>query len=184
MNVVLDKLEWARRLPRRLRRIAVRSGAIAIAVVAACAIAVPAFAHDGTKPSPTPCSTTAPITLPCAATVNPPASAGAPYTITLPGIGTLNVTVDANGKITGATVSDLAPGVTASTPTVDSDGDKVSVTFTTAAGQIVKLTVKAKPPTTAGGSPTVTAKASDRHRHHDHEEDADGDHHGDGSNWR
>src|ERR1700687_2048542 len=87
MQLVLETLERARRLPKRLRSKALRYGAIAVAVGAAC-IAAPVLAHDGPKTPPPACSTTLPLTTPCTPTLVRPGEPGAPYLVTLPGVGT------------------------------------------------------------------------------------------------
>jgi hypothetical protein len=171
-------------VPRRLPSGLTRTVAIAVAVVAACAIAVPATAHDGGKTLP-PCSATLPLTTPCAPTVTPPSSPGGPYTITLPGVGTLSFTVDpATNTITSATVSGLAVNFTASTPKIDGDADKVTVTFTntTDPTQVYRVRASVRAPATAGGAPTIFAKVGGRHHgdgehhNHEHEHEGGGDH--------
>ena len=68
--------------------------------------------------------------------------------MTLPGIGTLNITVDpTTNMVTAASVLGLT-GFTASTVKIDGDGDKVSVTFTstTDPSQVYRLSISVKPP--------------------------------------
>lgn len=165
----MDQLDLSRRLrPRALRRLANRyrrqligGASLAAAAAATIVLAAPALAHDGLR-TPTPlaaCSATVPLTTPCSAAVTAPATTAGDYTVTLPGIGTLTITIDANSVVTGATVSGLT-GFTASTPKVDKDGDRVTVTLTstTDPNQVYKLKVAVKAPATAGGPATVTAK--------------------------
>jgi hypothetical protein len=168
----MDLLELSRRLsPRALRRLAVRyrKQLIAGASLAAAAgfsimLSIPAFANDGeTKTPPAACDfTTLPLTAACAAMVTPPAVAVPPttagdYVVTLPGSGTLTLTIDASGKVTGAAVA--ITGFTFSVPNIDKDGDKVTVTLTSSDGtQVINVKASVKPPATAGGPATVKAK--------------------------
>jgi hypothetical protein len=147
--------------------------------VAGFAMAAPALADEAKHSPPPPCGAAPPLTTPCSATVTPPAAPGGTYSVVLPGIGTLNFTIDpTTNMVTSATVSGLAANFTASTPKVDGDGDKVSVTFTntTDPSQVYRLSVGVKPPTTPGGSPTFNAKVKGAHKHsesgekeHEHE---------------
>jgi hypothetical protein len=180
MELVLETLERARRLPKRLRGKALRFGAIAVAVGAAC-IAAPVLAHDGSKPPAPACSTTLPLTVPCTPAVVRPGEPGAPYLVTLPGVGTLTFTLDATNHITSASVSGLSVNFTASTPKVDGDKDSVTVTFTskTDPTQIYRVTVRVKDPATAGGAPTIKAKVrggAGWHAHHKHHGQHEGEH--------
>ncbi len=164
------ELDLSRRLsPRTLRRLLIGGASLATAAAATLVLAAPALAHDKTATPLSPC-TSPPLTTPCSATATP--SAGG-YTITLPGIGTLNITLDpTTNAVTGATVSGLDAGFTASAVKVDKDADRVVVTFTstTNPSQVYKLKVAVKAPATAGAAPTVTAKVKGAHR--------DGKHHG------
>jgi hypothetical protein len=103
-------------------------------------------------------------------------------TVTLPGVGTLEFTVKADGTIDPAVVPVATPtGVnfTASTPEVSSDGTQISVTFTNAADPVQKYVVRAKvsqtnPP--AVGAPPgfiVTAKAAPAGEHENEQGDND-----------
>jgi hypothetical protein len=175
-----------RRLANRYRRQIVGGVSLAAAAAATVMFAVPALAHDGAKKPLPACSSTLPLTTPCAATVTPPAAPGGNYTVTLPGIGTLNITVDpATNQVTAATVSGLNAGFTASTPKIDADKDSVKVTFTstTDPNQVYRLKVSVKAPATAGGTPTVTAKVKGAHKdgakHHDSRERGESGQHGD-----
>lgn len=152
----MDKLDlnW-RPSPRDLRRLLI--GGVSMAAAAASLLtAAPALAHDGT-PTPLPtCSATLPLTTPCSAPVTTTATG---YSIILPGIGTLDITVDpATNKVTAASVSGLDANFTASAVKIDKDGDSVAVTFTSVSTptQVHKLKVAVKP--NATGAPTVTAK--------------------------
>ncbi|MGA7912613.1 MAG: hypothetical protein WB682_11215 [Candidatus Dormiibacterota bacterium] len=140
-------------------------------------MATSAFAN-GTKPSPTPCATSAPITVPCVANVT---NTGSSYSIVLPGIGTLNFTVDqTTGKVTGSpSTASLGTNYTA-TIKVDKDTDRITVVFTNSADptKSVRLVVKTKPGAT-GGTPVVTAKV--KAVHHVGDEANETEHHGDGS---
>jgi hypothetical protein len=172
MQLVLETLERARRVPKRLRSNALRFGAIAVAVGAAC-IAAPVLAHDGPKTPPPACATPLPLTTPCAPTVTRPGEPGAPYLVAVPGVGTFSFILDpVTFKITSATVTTLGAGFTASTPKISADGTKVYVTFTNSANptQVYRVKVKVKPPETTGGAPTINAKvrggAHAEHKHH------------------
>jgi hypothetical protein len=174
MQLVLETFERVRQAPRRLRLSALRYVAIAVAVGAA-GVAAPVLAHDGPKPPAPACGSTLPLTTPCTPTVVAPATAGGAYTVTLPGIGTLNFKLDpATNAITSATVSGLSVNFTASTPKIDGDADKVTVTFTSTTDptQVYRVTVKVKDPATAGGPPVIKAKVRGAggghswHKHH------------------
>src|ERR1700682_222920 len=175
MHLVLETFDRARRMPKQIRSKALRFGAIAIAVGAAC-IAAPVLAHDGPKPPAPACGTTLPLTTPCTPTVVAPAAATGTDTVTLPGVGTLSFKIDpaTNMIISGSpTVTGLGAHFTASTPKISADGTKVSVTFTNSADptQVYRLKVKVKPPETAGGAPVVKAKvrgSADSHSEHKH----------------
>jgi hypothetical protein len=168
----MDLVELSRRLsPRALRRLArryrkqlVAGASLAAAAAFSIMLSIPVFAHDGeTKTPPAACDfTTLPLTTACAALVTPPAVAVPPttagdYVVTLPGSGTLTLTIDASGKVTGAAV--VITGYTFSVPTIDKDGDKVSVTLTSVADptQVIKVTASVRPPATANGPATVKA---------------------------
>jgi hypothetical protein len=173
MQLVLKTFERVRRVPRRLRLSALRYVAIAVAVGAA-AIAAPVLAHDGSKPPAPACGSTLPLTTPCTPTVVAPTTAGGAYTVTLAGVGTLNFKLDpATNTITSASLSGLSVNFTASTPKIDGDADKVTVTFTSTTDptQVYRVTVKVKDPATAGGAPVIKAKvrgaaAWHSHKHH------------------
>src|ERR1700682_6044332 len=180
MQLVLETLERARRLPRRLRSKALRYGAIAVAVGAAC-IAAPVLAHDGPKTPPPACSTTLPLTTPCTPTLVRPGEPGAPYLVTLPGVGTLSFIIDpATNKITSATVSGLGVNFTASTPKISADGTKVYVTLTNSANptQVYRVEVKVKPSETAGGAPVINAKVRGSANGHGEHKNHHGEHEG------
>jgi hypothetical protein len=162
----------------RLSRTMLRSGiSIALAAGVALAMATSAFAN-GSKPTPSPCTT--PLTTPCAATVVH--GTGTSYTITLPGIGTLNFTVDqTTGKVIGTpTTTGLGANYTA-TIKVDKDTDRISVVFTNSVDptKTVQVVVKTKPGPT-GQPPVVTAKV--KAVHHDDENETETEHDGDSSN--
>jgi hypothetical protein len=180
MQLVLETLARARQLPRRLRSKALRFGAIAVAVGAAC-IAAPVLAHDGPKTPPPACGTTLPLTTPCTPTVVRPGEPGAPYLVTLPGVGTLSFIIDpATNKIISATVSGLGVNFTASTPKISADGTKVSVTFTNSADptQVYRVKVRVKPPETAGGAPVVKASVRGAAHWHSEHKQHHGEHEG------
>jgi hypothetical protein len=169
----METFERARQVPRRLRGKALRYGAVAVAVGAAC-IATPVLAHDVSRPPAAACGATLPLTTPCTPTVVAPDTATGMYTVTLPGVGTLNFKIDpATNTITTTSVTGLGVNFTASTPKVSADGTKISVTFTNSADptQVYRLKVKIKPPETAGGAPVVKAKvrgSADWHSEHKH----------------
>jgi hypothetical protein len=159
----------------RVSRTMLRGGlSFALAAGVGLAMATGAFAN-GAKPSPTPCATTAPITAPCVPNVT---NTGSSYTITLPGIGTLNFTVDqTTGKVTGTpTTSGLGANYTA-TIKVDKDTDRIVVVFTNSADptKSVTLNVKARPGPN-GAAPVVKAKVKRVHRDDDADE-TENDHH-------
>jgi hypothetical protein len=154
-----------RRLAKRYRKQLVAGASLAAAAAFSIMLSIPALAHDGeTKTPPAACDfTTLPLTAACAALVTPPAVAVPPttagdYVVTLPGTGTLTLTIDASGKVTGAAVA--IPGYTFSVPAIDKDGDKVSVTLTKSGDptQVIKVTASVKAPATANGPATVKAK--------------------------
>ena len=162
----------------RLTRTMLRSGlSIAVAAGVALAMATSAFAN-GSKPTPSPCTT--PLTPPCAATVVH--GTGTSYTITLPGIGTVNFMVDqTTGKVIGTpTTSGLGTNYTA-TIKVDKDTDRISVVFTNSVDptKSVQVVVKTKPGPT-GQPPVVTAKVKTVH-HDDDENETETEHDGGGS---
>ena len=150
--------------PRAVRRLLIGGASLAAAAGAAMVLAGPALANEGSTPdvAPTPlaaCASALPLTTPCSVDVTAGATAG-DFVVTLPGIGTLNITVDpTTNKVTAASVTGLT-GFTAAPVKVDGDGDKVSVTLTstTDPNQVYILKVAVKPPATAGGPPTITAK--------------------------
>lgn len=147
-------------LPRALRRLLIGGASLAVAAMTAVVVAAPALADDTTTtPTPLPtCGSTLPLMTPCSAVVAPPV-AGV-YAVTLPGIGTLSITIDPiTNAVTVASVSGLT-GFTASAVKVDGDRDKVAVTFTstTDPAQVYRLKVSVKAPAMVGGAPTVTAK--------------------------
>jgi predicted secreted protein len=174
----MDRLDlnW-RPSPRDLRRLLI--GGVSVASAAAMLLtAAPALAHDGT-PTPLPaCSSTLPLTTPCSAPVTTTATG---YSIILPGIGTLDITVDpVTNKVTAATVSGLDANFTASAVKIDKDGDSVAVTLTSVSTptQVYRLKVAVKP--NATGAPTVTAKVKGAPKDEDgdeaHEHDGGGSH--------
>jgi hypothetical protein len=175
MQLVEETFDRALRVPQQLRSRALRFGAVALAVGAAC-IAAPVLAHDGPKAPPPACGSTLPLTTPCTPSVVAPATATGAYTVTLPGVGTLSFKIDAaTNTITSPTVTGLGANFTASTPKISADGTRVSVTFTNSAdpAQVYRLKIKVKPPETAGGAPVVKAKVrgnadwhSEHKRHH------------------
>ena len=157
-----------------LSRTMLRGGlSIALAAGVGLAMATAAFANGGSKPSPSPCAGTAPITTPCVAT---PVQAGSSYTIVLPGIGTVNFTVDQiTGKVTGTpTATPLALSGYTATIKVDADTDRLVVVFTnTDPTKSVALIVKTKPGPN-GTAPVVKAKV--KAVHHDDDEATETDH--------
>jgi hypothetical protein len=155
-------LKALRRLARRYYKQLLAGGALAVAATFGILVSMPAFADDGETKTPlAACDfTTLPLTSACAAMVTAPLTGTAgDYLVTLPGGGTLTIAVDATGMVTGATVSGLATGFTASVPTIDKEDNKVSVTVTSPTGAVVDVHASVKPPTTAGSPATVTAKA-------------------------
>jgi hypothetical protein len=191
MNVI----DLSRRLsPRALRRFVNRyrkqllgGGSLAVIAASSILLAVPALAHDGTATPLPDCSSTLPLKTPCAAPVIPTPAAGvSDYSVTLPGVGTLNITIDpATNQVSAASVASVDAAFTASAVKVDGDGDKVTVTLTSVTDptQVYKVTVKVKPPATAGGAPIITAKVKARHTETkelgEHQSDSDhgtGDH--------
>lgn len=168
----MNELEVREQLGRRAwRRLLIGGASLAAAAATTLVLAAPTLANSTPKPPLPACGTTLPLTTPCSAGVTPPATPIGSYVVTLPGIGTLNITIDpTTNKVTAASVSGLT-GFTASTVKIDGDGDKVSVTFTSSTNpsQVYRLRVSVKPPTTAGGAPTVTAKVKAAHKHHEDE---------------
>jgi hypothetical protein len=156
-----------RRLVNRYRRQLVGGASLAAAAAFSVMLSVPALANDVKTPL-APCNGTATLTTPCAAPVTPTPAAGvSSYTVVLPGIGTLSVTIDpTTNLVTAASMSSVDPAFTASAVKIDEDTDKVTVTLTSAADPSVvyKVTVKVKPPETAGGAPTITAKVKTPHK--------------------
>ena len=148
--------------PGAVRRLLVGGASLAAAAGAALVLAGPALANEGSTPevAPTPlaaCASTLPLTTPCSVDVTAGAVSGE-FVVTLPGVGTLNITVDpTTNKVTAASVTGLS-GFTATPVKVDGDGDKVSVTLTstTDPNQVYVLKVAVKP--SATGAPTITAK--------------------------
>ncbi|MFI5282117.1 MAG: hypothetical protein ACHQ0J_03200 [Candidatus Dormibacterales bacterium] len=163
-NVKSEAADTGRGLPT----VMLRGGfAIGLAGVIALAMATSAFAN-GSKPLPSPCASSAPITAPCIPTVG---QSGGNYTITLPGIGTLSFTVDqTTGKVTGTPATSALGANFTATIKVDKDTDKISVVFTNSADptKSVLLVVKTKPGPN-GGAPVVTAKVKAVH----HDDDGD-----------
>ncbi|MDQ6918942.1 MAG: hypothetical protein M3Z98_06250 [Candidatus Dormibacteraeota bacterium] len=155
-------LRAVRRLANRYRRQLVGGVSLTGAVAFSIMLAVPAIAHDGESGTPlAACSATLPLTTPCSATVTPTPAAGVTdYAVTLPGVGTLNITIDpVTNLITLAKVTGVDPAFTASAVTINEDGNKASVTLTSADGtQVYTIKASVKPPATAGGAPTITAK--------------------------
>ena len=149
--------------PRAVRRLLIGGASLAAAAGAALVLAGPALAHEGSTPEVAPaplaaCASTLPLTTPCSVDVTAGAMSG-DFVVTLPGVGTLNITVDpTTNKVTAASVTGLT-GFTATPVKVDGDGDKVSVTLTstTDPSQVYVLKVAVKPSAT-GGPPTITAK--------------------------
>jgi len=149
-----------RRLVRRYRKQLVAGASLAAAAAFSIMLSIPVFAHDGeTKTPPAACDfTTLPLTSACAAMITAPTTTAGDYLVTLPGGGTLTITIDATGAVSGATVAGLT-GFTASVPTVDKDKDKVNVTLTSTDGtQVINVSASVKQPATAGGPATVKAK--------------------------
>jgi hypothetical protein len=149
------------RLAKRYRKKLIAGGSLVVAAVFAVMLAIPALADEGeTKTPPPACDfTTLPLTAACAAIVTAPAATAGDYFVTLPGGGTLTISIDGTGVVTGATVAGLT-GFTASVPVVDKDGDKVKVTLTSTDGtQVINVSASVKPPATPGGPATVKAKA-------------------------
>ncbi len=175
----MNELEEREQLGRRaLRRLLIGGASLAAAAATTLMLAAPTLANETPKPPLPACGTTLPLTTPCSAGVTPPATPGGSYVVTLPGIGTLNITIDPTTNMaTAASVSGLT-GFTASTVKIDGDGDKVSVTFTSTTDptQVYRLSVSVKKPATAGGAPTVTAKVKTAHKHHDDETNEQSEH--------
>jgi hypothetical protein len=143
------------------RRATIGVGVAAITLIGAFVLAKPASAHDnGSSPRPTPAACTTPLT---AGVCSPDVAdnGGGAFAVTLPGVGTLNLTVDpSTGLITDATVSGLAANFTASAVKIDSDKDSAKVVITdTTTGQ--KYFIAAHE-STANGTTTVRAFAGQR----------------------
>jgi hypothetical protein len=108
--------------------------------------------------------------------------------VTLPGVGTLGFTVEADGTVDPTTLMATAMGTnfTAGTPHVSSDGTHVSMEFTNAAAPTQHHFVKAKviqtKPTTVGNAPgfLVIAKAGPVSHHHHSDHDSHGHEHSHG----
>jgi hypothetical protein len=168
----------------RSRLAAVAAGLLAAGTVTFAA--APAFA---TTPLPacTPAASAPLYTAPCLPVVtgtNP-----GPFTVTLPGVGTLMFSLKPDGTIDPTSVTPNATGAnfTATTPVVSEDGMHVSVTFINAANPVQKYEVRAKViqtnPTTVGGAPgfAVVSKArpageGDDNEQGDENENEQGDH--------
>src|ERR1700736_1318599 len=111
----MDVIELSRRLsPRALRRLAKRyrkqlvaGASLAAAAAFSIMLSIPVLAHDGeTKTPPAACDfTTLPLTGACSALVTAPTATAGDYLVTLPGGGTLTITVDATGAVSSAAVS-------------------------------------------------------------------------------
>jgi hypothetical protein len=152
-------LKAVRRLATRYRRQLLGGASIGVLAASSILLALPAMAHDGTATPLAACTT--PLVTPCAPAVSPTPAAGVlSYTVTLPGIGMLNVVLDATGAVSSATLSGVDPAAFTSVVKVDGDMDKVTVTLTSVTDPTVvyKATVSVKPPAVAGGAPTITAK--------------------------
>lgn len=146
--------------------------------IAAPAIALPALPSTcvaGAMPPPQ-------YTAPCTPTVtgtNPIPSGGGSVTLTLPGVGSIVITVDATGNLTAPTVTPMAP-FKMGTLKVNNDTGLVSVTFTNKGAPLpagVKpetYVIKAKVsqlPGTAGYAVQTIAKPVARHKD---DEDSEG----------
>ena len=149
--------------PRAVRRLLIGGASLAAAAGAVLVLAGPALANEGStlEEAPAPlaaCASTLPLTTPCSVDVIAGAMSG-DFVVTLPGVGILNITVDpTTNKVTAASVNGLT-GFTATRVKVDGDGDRVSVTLTSATdpSQVYVLKVAVKPSAT-GGAITITAK--------------------------
>jgi hypothetical protein len=117
---------------------------------------------------------------PCLPTV---ATSGSTITITLPGVGQVVLTLNADGTINTTGTPPVPTGSGAFTPgtvKVSPDGTHITVTFSNTATPPEKYVIKAKVvqtnPAVAGGPPgfIVTAKAAPVKQHH--KEDQEGDH--------
>ena len=164
-------LRALRRLANRYRRQLVGGASMAVLALSSVAFAVPALAHDGKNGTPlAACSATLPLTTPCAAPVTPtPSATVSDYTVTLPGVGTLSITIDPKTNlVTAASMASVDPAFTATAVKIDEDSDKVTVTLTSVADPSVvyKVSVSVKPPAVAGGAPTITAKVKTPHKEH------------------
>ncbi len=97
-----------RRLVNRYRRRLVGGASLATAAALSVMLSVPALAHDGKTPLAV-CSTTTTLNTPCAAPVTPTPAAGvSAYTVVLPGIGTLSLTIDpTTNLVTAASMSSV-----------------------------------------------------------------------------
>jgi hypothetical protein len=139
-----------------LRRLLIGGGALVAAAAAGLLTAIPAMADESASMTPlVACDSS--LTVPCSADVTGPGSA-MDYTVTLPGVGTILVTLDASGTIMTAVVSPLT-GFTASPAEISEEGNHVSFTLTSTTGptKVLEVSIKATPSAT-GGTPTVTAK--------------------------
>ncbi len=158
-------------------RVARRVGSIFVATVLGSTmslmVAGPAFADEGTPPTPPPACATTSTTLatPCSAAVT---SSGGTYTVTVPGVGTVTFNLTADGTPTSV-VATPASGFTAGTP--DVDGERVSVTFTNTSNPEQSYTVTAKAKDEPGPTTTVVAVVHSRPPDEgDHHEGDDGSH--------
>ena len=158
---------------RAVTRLRYLIATLATVGVATALAVTPALAHESGDSDPKPaCGTALPLTTPCRAEVS---VSGSNYTVTLPGVGTLTFSLDANNNVVDPVIAGLENGFTG-TPSVDHDGVTATLSdaaSSTATPQTYKVDVDVRKPATAtaGTAPTVQATVKS-HEGCDH----DGDH--------
>jgi uncharacterized membrane protein YgcG len=172
-----------------------RLAALAAGLLASGAVmfaAAPAFATTPLTAC-TPAAAAPLYTSACLPAVAGGTSAGA-VTITVPGVGTVSLTLTSGGTFDPTTATATATGAnfSAGTPVVSPNGTHVTVTFINAANPAQKYVVKAKVvqtnPTTVGGAAgtVVTSKlvvpGMHDHKNKGHDQEGDGDHDDDNNN--
>lgn len=165
MDATTHQLEPGLRVRNVFRTMFVRGLGIISAAALAVVIAAPAAATGTPSPESTPtllsdCTATLPLKTPCSPLITPPTAAGGSWTLTLPGVGSLVFTVDPiTNQIVSASISGVDVAFTATAFTVGGDSNQVGATFTNVADptQVYTINARVQPPTTAGGTPIVSA---------------------------
>ncbi len=165
-----------------------RLAAVTIGVLAAgttLGMAAPAMALAPLPPTCAASTTPPPLySAPCTPTVtgtNPIPAGGGSVTLTLPGVGSIVITVDKSGNLTAPTVTPTAP-FAMGTLTVNNTTGLVSVTFTNKASvapgvkpetYAIKAKVIALPGSPGGFAVRAVAKPVTHHKHHGDEGNGD-----------